>query len=241
VLGSLCLLAALALIGSAIAGIFGLETNRDASGYFVTHTHHYETLSYALSTEGLDVGGITGALEAGLVRLRLTATSDETAKPLFIGIARTTDVDRYLARSAHDELRDINFDPFDRLPAARNRGAEDTAVHPELLADACERHRPADDQVAGREGPVVGGRDERRRKPARRRRRAARRPPLGRLVVRRRVHRPRGTVARRRHRTPPFRPPQAGVRGGLTMTASSYPVRVEGELQPGLSPRALGS
>jgi hypothetical protein len=112
VLGSLCLLAALALIGSAIAGIFGLETNRDATGYFVTHTHHYETHAYALSTESLDVGGITGALEAGLVRLRLTATSDDTAKPLFIGIARTTDVDRYLARVAHDELRDINFDPF---------------------------------------------------------------------------------------------------------------------------------
>jgi hypothetical protein len=99
VFGSLFLLAALALIGSA-------------TGYFTTHTHHYQTSSYALSTEGLDVSGVTGALEAGLLRLRITATTNDAAKPLFIGIAHTADVDRYLARVEHDELRDIEFDPF---------------------------------------------------------------------------------------------------------------------------------
>src|SRR5215472_10598480 len=111
-LGSLCLLVALASIGSATAGIFGLENNRVATGYFVTHTHHYQTHAYALSTESLHVGGVAGSLEAGLLRLRLTATSTDATKPLFVGIAPTNDVDRYLARVAHDELRDINFDPF---------------------------------------------------------------------------------------------------------------------------------
>jgi hypothetical protein len=112
ILGSLCLLPALALIGSAVAGIVGLETNRDASGYFVTHTHHYQTSSYAFSTESLNVGGVTGSLEASLVRFRITATSNDAAKPLFVGIASTKDVNRYLAPVAHDELRDIKFDPF---------------------------------------------------------------------------------------------------------------------------------
>jgi hypothetical protein len=112
VFGSLGLLAALALIGSVIAGIVGLETNRDATGYFVTHAHHYRTPSYALSTESLEVGGVTGALEAGLVRLRISATSTDLTRPLFVGIARTEDVNRYLAPVQHDELRDINFDPF---------------------------------------------------------------------------------------------------------------------------------
>src|SRR6516162_2139289 len=109
VLGSLALLVALALLGTAIAGIFGLENNRDATGYFVTHTHHYQSRAYALSTESLNVGGISGALEAGLVRIRLTATSMDARKPLFVGIGRTADVNRYLAPVAHDELRDINF------------------------------------------------------------------------------------------------------------------------------------
>jgi hypothetical protein len=112
VLGSLVLLVALALIGTAIAGIFGLENNRDSTGYFVTHTHHYQTHSYALSTESLDVGGVAGTFEAGLVRIRLTATSMDASKPLFMGIARTADANRYLATVAHDELRDVNFDPF---------------------------------------------------------------------------------------------------------------------------------
>jgi hypothetical protein len=112
VFGSLFLLLALALFGGAIAGIVGLENNRDATGYFVTHTHHYRTSSYALSTETWDVGSVTGALEASLLRLRITATSDNTAEPLFIGIARTEDVAGYLASVEHDELRDITFDPF---------------------------------------------------------------------------------------------------------------------------------
>src|SRR5205823_5502418 len=76
------------------------------------HTHHYQTSSHALSTEGLAVGGMTGALEDRLARLRITATSTDAAKPLFIGIARTNDVDAYLARVEHDELRDIKLDPF---------------------------------------------------------------------------------------------------------------------------------
>jgi hypothetical protein len=63
-------------------------------------------------TESLNVGGVTGALEAGLLRVRISATSTNAAKPLFIGIGRTKDIDRYLARVEHDELRDINFDPF---------------------------------------------------------------------------------------------------------------------------------
>ena len=112
VFGSLGLLVGLALIGGAIAGIVGLENDRDAAGYFVTHTHHYQTSSYALSTESLNVGSVTGALETSLLRLRITATSNDATKPLFIGIARTEDVARYLARVQHDELRDINFDPF---------------------------------------------------------------------------------------------------------------------------------
>ena len=112
VFGSLALIVALALIGGAIAGIVGLENNRDATGYFVTHTHHYQTSSYALSTESLNVGSVTGALETRLLRLRITATSNDAARPLFIGIARTEDAARYLARVQHDELRDVNFDPF---------------------------------------------------------------------------------------------------------------------------------
>lgn len=112
VFGSLGLLAALAFLTGAVVLTWGLETHRDGSGYFTTKTHHYQTSSYALSTQSLNVGGITGALEDRLARLRITVTSTDATKPLFIGIARTTDVDAYLAGVEHDELRNIEFDPF---------------------------------------------------------------------------------------------------------------------------------
>ena len=112
VFGSIGLLAAIAFIGGGVALTWALTTHRDAGGYFTTHTHHYRTSSYALSTEDLDVSGIPGTLEAGLGTLRIAATSADGDKPLFIGIAHTQDVDRYLARVEHDELGDIRFDPF---------------------------------------------------------------------------------------------------------------------------------
>jgi hypothetical protein len=112
VFGSVGLLAALAFIGAGGALTWALGTHRDEGGYFTTHTHHYQTSSYALSTESLDVSGITGTLEAGLGRLRITVTGADAAKPLFIGIASSRDVNRYLARVEHDELREIRFDPF---------------------------------------------------------------------------------------------------------------------------------
>lgn len=112
VFGSVGVLAALAFIAGGGALTWALQTHRDSSGYFTTHKHHYQTSSYALSTETLDVGGMTGALEDRLGRLRITATSTFAAKPVFIGIARAQDVDRYLARVEHDELRDVESDPF---------------------------------------------------------------------------------------------------------------------------------
>ncbi len=112
VLGSLGVLVALAFLAGGAALVWGLETHSDAGGYFTTHTHRYQTSAYALSTESLDVGGVAGALEDRLARIRIAATSTAAAKPLFVGIARTQDVDRYLARVEHDELRDISFDPF---------------------------------------------------------------------------------------------------------------------------------
>jgi hypothetical protein len=112
VLGSLGVVAALAFIAGAGALIWALETHGDGSGYFTTNAHHYQTSSYALSTESLNVGGLTGALETRLARLRITATSTDAARPLFVGIAGTKDVDAYLGDVEHDELRDIEFDPF---------------------------------------------------------------------------------------------------------------------------------
>jgi hypothetical protein len=131
VFGSLCLLAALAFLAGAGALLWALGTHRDGSGYLTTATHHYRTSSYALTTESLNVSTISPTWVLA-DRLRITATSDTPAKPLFIGIARTDDADRYLATVAHDELGNVSFDPF-RIDYTRSRGGA-PATRPGALA-----------------------------------------------------------------------------------------------------------
>ena len=53
-----------------------------------------------------------------LGRVRIDPTSS-AGKPAFIGIARTTDVDAYLDQVAHDEITDLDFDPFTTETARR--------------------------------------------------------------------------------------------------------------------------
>jgi hypothetical protein len=112
VFGGLALLAGLAFVGCGGAITWALQSNQDSSGYFTTHTHHYQTATYALSTQPLNVTGATGAIETRLARVRVSVTSANPAKPVFVGIARTEDVNRYLAGVRHDELHDITFQPF---------------------------------------------------------------------------------------------------------------------------------
>jgi hypothetical protein len=129
VLGSLGLLVALTLVGSAAAATWALETHGDGSGYLTLDTHRFETSSYALQGQSLDVNTKSPiwALADHLGRVRITATSTRAAKPLFVGIARTEDADRYLAGVAHDEARELELDPV-RVEYRRFGGGAPAAV-----------------------------------------------------------------------------------------------------------------
>lgn len=113
VFGGLGLLGALAFIGAGAASTWALETKRDSAGYFSTATRRFDTSSYALATESLDAttGWVSWAERLG-GRIRITAASTDATKPLFIGIAHTEDVDRYLASVEHDQVGDLVLDPF---------------------------------------------------------------------------------------------------------------------------------
>lgn len=109
--GGLGVLVALACFAAVVAAIWAIQTHRDSQGYFTTATHNYETSSYGLVSESLKIRG--GSLLGLFVdRLRLTVTGSDPGKPLFVGIARTSDVDRYLAGVEHDWVGNIEFTPF---------------------------------------------------------------------------------------------------------------------------------
>src|SRR3954451_11884161 len=118
---------AAALVGAAVTGLVAfalflgggllLWANghyKDADGYLTTGTQRFSTQEYALTTPSLEIG--TGApsflLKAdryGTVRLD---AMPKGGKPLFVGVARTRDVDAYLRGVARSEVADVDYSPF---------------------------------------------------------------------------------------------------------------------------------
>jgi hypothetical protein len=117
---------ALIVVGSLLALIgFGLSlgggallvaqgTLRDGEGFFTTSSERFTSNGRALASEDLSVvnGTPQGLAGNDLATLRVRATSADPQKPVFIGIARAGDVDRYLAGVAHDRITNVDFDPF---------------------------------------------------------------------------------------------------------------------------------
>jgi hypothetical protein len=110
-LTSLLALAALVVGGVALY----INHKKDDQGFISTRSHGFDTRSAALVSENLDIN-LDGA--EWLVnhdhygRLRLKAASRD-GKPVFVGVARTRDVERYLGGVAHSTVSDVELDPFD--------------------------------------------------------------------------------------------------------------------------------
>jgi hypothetical protein len=103
------LLLAILLLAAGTTGLWQL-TKRDSSGFFTTNTKTLATNSYAITSDTLDIGPETPRLfgdHLGTVQIRVSSD-----KPVFVGIARTSDVERYLARVSHTAVTDLGFDPF---------------------------------------------------------------------------------------------------------------------------------
>ena len=118
----------LILFLSATAAIAGAAlqwttSKQDDAGYYTTATERLATATSAIATDDLDVNGVPGSLG----RVRVTAQS-RNRKPIFAGIARTRDVDAYLASTAHTTLTDFDVDPFD--PTYRTSRGTETPARP---------------------------------------------------------------------------------------------------------------
>ena len=105
-------LAAFALGGVALWG----DAQRDDDGYISTATHRFTASTSALTTEEIDTGADVprwaGGDDAVYGKWRMRVESRDGG-PVFAGVARTSDVERYLAGAAHTVVTDIDTDPFD--------------------------------------------------------------------------------------------------------------------------------
>ena len=120
----------LALVGFPLllAGLglgWAMATQRDDDGFFSTLTEQLTTETVALSSKVVNLG------EAGpddrwadrdLATVRLSAQSAD-ASAVFIGIAPSADVARYLGSASYDEISELRTDPVRLLadPAWQRR------------------------------------------------------------------------------------------------------------------------
>ena len=115
-----------AYIGAAFVGLLALvllaagglalwaNGKKDDDGYLTTKSERFATGTYALATDDLDIdshgtGWLVDTDRYGKVRLKV---QPRAGKPVFVGIARSDDVARYLDGTAHAELTDLSTDPF---------------------------------------------------------------------------------------------------------------------------------
>jgi hypothetical protein len=124
VTGAITALFASALILGGGLALYG-EVEKNDDGYLTTDAHRFSADTRALATENLDadLDGGDWVVEPGdLGKVRLEAESRD-GKPLFVGIARTTDVERYLNGVPHTTVHDVEAGPFDSFDADYTRHA----------------------------------------------------------------------------------------------------------------------
>ena len=111
--GAIASLIAVALIAGGALALWG-DSLKDDDGYLKTDTERFHAGTRALATDNLDVdlGDADWLAESDdLGKVKVTAESRD-GKPLFVGIARTSDVEEYLAGVPYTTVDDVEVAPF---------------------------------------------------------------------------------------------------------------------------------
>ena len=125
VVGSVVAVLAVVALAAGGALLVVHQTQRDSDGFYASDAKTLTTPTYALVSDKLDIGTDTPEWlfrKGGLGTVRVTATG-AGGKPIFVGIARTSQLDAYLRGVAHDEITDFEIRPFSVTSARRPGGA----------------------------------------------------------------------------------------------------------------------
>jgi hypothetical protein len=98
-------------------------TQRDSDGFYTSDSKRVSAPGYAITSDTLHFGDLPGVVSDIVGTVRVSATSTN-GRPLFVGIARSSDVDSYLGGVARSEVTDINDNSvdYDRHPGGAPAG-----------------------------------------------------------------------------------------------------------------------
>lgn len=125
--GAIGVLVGLACMVTGGSLVLAHATQRDASGFFTSGSERLETVTYAVTSDEIDLGTDPGRRErrfdlGDLATVRISARSAQET-PVFVGIGPTADVDRYLDGVATARIDDVRFAPFGIRYAYQSGGA----------------------------------------------------------------------------------------------------------------------
>jgi hypothetical protein len=133
VLGGVATLLAIGFVAAGALLLWG-DSKKDDQGYLSTGQDRYAASTYALASDNLDVnldgaGWIVDRNDLGNVRL---AVESRAGKPVFVGIARTSDVSDYLRGTSYTSVTDVDYSPFHASYRDHDQGGD---RRPALPAD----------------------------------------------------------------------------------------------------------
>jgi hypothetical protein len=112
--GAIASLLAVALVLGGALALWG-DSRKGDDGYLKTDTERFHSSARGLATDNLDVdlGDVDWLAQSDdLGKVKVTAESRD-GKPLFVGIARTSDVEDYLAGVPYTTVDDVEVSPFE--------------------------------------------------------------------------------------------------------------------------------
>jgi len=117
--GSVLLLISLAFIAGG-GTLAWADQEQLRSGYLTTSTTTYSTSGYALVSDPIKPHGTWGWLSLFVDRARIRISSPDRSRPLFLGIAAASDVERYLGDVSYTTVNghDVTDHPGTGVPAA---------------------------------------------------------------------------------------------------------------------------
>ncbi|MFI0525060.1 MAG: DUF4389 domain-containing protein [Ilumatobacteraceae bacterium] len=128
VVGSLIALVGFGFVGAGVSLGWATATQRDDAGFFSTSSERFESDSFAITSDKIDLGDPGpddwwADRELATVRV---AVDSATAGELFVGIGPEAEVEAFLADVPHDEVTDVDFRPFSA--DYRRQNADGTAM-----------------------------------------------------------------------------------------------------------------
>jgi len=129
VAGGVAAVLAIGFIAGGALLLWG-DSKKDDQGYLSTGKDRYAASTYALATDNLDVdldgaGWIMDRDDLGNVRLEVQSSA---GKPVFVGIARTSDVSDYLRGISYTSVTDVDYSPFHASYRDRDHGGDRPAL-----------------------------------------------------------------------------------------------------------------